>query len=58
MGLRSTVATTGFYEVISYTRKRDKADTYEVLFDDCEVPVIVNAEEMVERLEDSPYLPA
>jgi len=47
----------GIYEVIGYTRKRDKTVTYNVLFDDCgEVPVEAN--EMMEMLKDSLYFPA
>jgi len=46
------------YEVISYTRKRDKTVTYDVLFDDCKDPITVDAKEIMRLLEDSLYLPA
>jgi len=48
----------GMYEVIGYSRKRDKTIQYEVLFDDCPDPITVKAEEMMAMLEDSTYLPA
>jgi hypothetical protein len=46
------------YEVIGYSRKRDKTVTYDVLFDDCVDPVPVDAKEMKGMLEDSLYFPA
>ena len=49
----------GTYEVIGYSKKRDKTVEYDVLFDGCEDPVTVNATEMMMgMLEDSLYLPA
>jgi len=48
----------GMYEVIGYSRKRDRTIEYEVLFDDCGDPIMVNAKEMMAMLEDSLYLPA
>jgi hypothetical protein len=48
----------GMYEVIGYSRKRDRTVEYNVLFDDCGDPIMVNAKEMMEMLEDSLYLPA
>jgi hypothetical protein len=33
----------GMYGVIGYSKKRDKTVKYDVLFDDCEDPVTVNA---------------
>jgi hypothetical protein len=45
------------YEVIGYYRKRDKTVRYDVLFDDCDDPIEVEAEEMMGMLEDSHYLP-
>jgi hypothetical protein len=48
----------GTYEVIEYSRKRDKTIQYEVLFDDCADPAAVNAKEMMAMLKDSIYLPA
>jgi hypothetical protein len=47
----------GVYEVIGYAMKRDKTVTYDVLFDDCEDPVLVTAKEMMGMLEDSLYFP-
>jgi hypothetical protein len=44
------------YEVISYSRKRDKTVTYDVLFDNCEDPIPVEAKEMIGMLEDSLYV--
>ena len=46
------------YEVIGYTRKRDKMITFDVLFDDCEDPIPVEVKEMVGMLKDSLYFPA
>ena len=48
----------GMYEVIGYSRKRDKTIQYEVLFDDCADPIMVNVKEMMAMLEDGIYLPA
>lgn len=48
----------GMYEVIGYSRKRDRTVEYDVLFDDCGDPIMVNAKEMMAMLEDSLYLPA
>jgi len=45
------------YEVIGYSRLRDKSIQYSVLFDDCVDPIIVDAVEMLHLLEDSVYLP-
>jgi hypothetical protein len=45
------------YEVISYSRKRDKTYHYDVLFDDCEDHITLDAKEMMDMLEDSLYLP-
>jgi hypothetical protein len=45
------------YEVIGYSRKRDKTVTYDVLFDDCVDPVPVDGQEMMGMLEDSLYFP-
>jgi hypothetical protein len=47
----------GMYEVIGYSRKRDRTIEYEVLFDDCGDPIMVNATEIMAMLEDSLYLP-
>jgi len=42
------------YEVIGYSKKRDKSIEYEVLFDDCpEDPIMVGMEEMKDMLRDS-----
>jgi hypothetical protein len=46
------------YEVIGYSRKRDKTVTYDVLFDDCEDPIPVEVKEMMGMLEDSLHFPA
>jgi hypothetical protein len=43
------------YEVIGYHRKRDKSVEYDVLFDDCEDPILFDAGEMMRLLEDSLY---
>jgi hypothetical protein len=50
----------GMYEVIGYSRKRDRTVTYDVLFDDCEDPMMipVEAEGMMGMLKDSFYFPA
>jgi hypothetical protein len=47
----------GMYEVIGYYRKRYKAVQYDVLFDDSEGPVTVDAKEMMGMLENSLYYP-
>ncbi|KAI0248750.1 hypothetical protein BJV78DRAFT_1284532 [Lactifluus subvellereus] len=47
----------GTYEVIGYHRKRDKSVQYDVLFDDCDDPILLDAGEMMRMLEDSLYLP-
>jgi hypothetical protein len=46
------------YDVIGYSRKRDKTVTYDVLFDDCVDPIPVEVKEMMGMLEDSLYFPA
>jgi hypothetical protein len=46
------------YEVIGYSRKRDKTVTYDILFDDCVDPFPVDGEEMVRMLEDNLYFSA
>ena len=43
----------GMYEVIGYSRKRDRTVEYDVLFDDCGDPIMMNAKEMMALLEDS-----
>lgn len=48
----------GMYEVIGYSRKRENAVQYDVLFNDCEDPVTVDAQAMMGMLEDSLYLSA
>ena len=48
----------GKYEVIGYSRKRDRSVEYDVLFDDCGDSIMVTAKEMIALLEDSLYLPA
>ena len=48
----------GMYEVIGYSRKRDRTVEYDVLFNDCEDPIMVNAQEMMAMMEDSLSLPA
>jgi hypothetical protein len=48
----------GLYEVIGYSRKRDKTVEYEVLFEECGDPILLNAKEMMAMVEDSLYLPA
>ena len=46
------------YEVIGYSRKQDKTVTYDVLFDNCKDPILVDEKEMTSLLEDSLYFPA
>ena len=46
----------GTYEVIGYYRARDKSVQYDVLFDDCDDPLQVGAEEMMGMLKNSLYL--
>ena len=46
------------YEVIAYSKARDKTVRYDVLFDDCDDPITVDAREMMCMLEESLYLPA
>ena len=46
------------YEVIGYSRKRDKTVVYDVLFDDCEDPLPMDGKEIMSMLEDSLYFPA
>jgi hypothetical protein len=41
------------YEVIGYRRKRDNSVQYEVLFDDGDGPILLEAGEMMSMLEDS-----
>jgi hypothetical protein len=48
----------GMYEVTGYSRKRDRTLEYDVLFDDCEDSIKLNASEMTVMLEGSLYLPA
>lgn len=48
----------GMYEVIGYSRKRDRTVEYDVLFNDCGDSIMVSAKEMMVMLEDSLYLPA
>src|SRR5258706_7602801 len=47
----------GMYEVIGYHRARDKALTFNVLFEDCDDAVAVGEKEMIDMLRDSLYLP-
>ncbi|KAF8342329.1 uncharacterized protein EI90DRAFT_3032913 [Cantharellus anzutake] len=47
----------GMYEIIGYHRKRDKSVQYEVLFDDCEDPMLLDGGEVMKMLEDSLYIP-
>jgi hypothetical protein len=46
------------YEVIGYSRKRDKTVTYDILFGNCGDPFPVDGKEMMRMLEDSLYFPA
>jgi len=48
----------GTYEVVGYSKNRDQTVQFDVLFDDCEDPIKVDAEEMMGMLRDSHYLPA
>ncbi|KAI9453424.1 hypothetical protein BJY52DRAFT_1289528 [Lactarius psammicola] len=45
------------FKVIGYSKKWDKMVTYDVLFDDCEDPIMVNEKEMMGMLGDSLYFP-
>ena len=46
------------FEIIGYSRKRDKTVTFDLLFDDgCEDPVPVDAEELMGLLKSSLYFP-
>ena len=45
------------YEIIGYSRKRDKTVIYDVLFENCEDPFPVDKKEMMSMLEDSLYFP-
>ena len=45
------------YEVIGYYRERDKSVQYDVLFEDCDNYIRVDAKEMMGMLENSLYLP-
>ncbi|KAF8320525.1 uncharacterized protein EI90DRAFT_3080488 [Cantharellus anzutake] len=47
----------GVYKVIGYHKRRDNSVQYDVLFDDCEDPILVDAGEMMRMLEDSLYIP-
>jgi hypothetical protein len=47
----------GMFEVIGYYRKRDKSVQYDVLFDDCNGPILLEEGEMMNMMEDSLYLP-
>jgi len=47
----------GMYEVIGYSRARDKAVRFDVLFDDCDEPIAVNEKEMMGMLRGSLYFP-
>ena len=47
----------GMYEVIGYHRARDKALTFDVLFEDCDDAIAVGEKEMTDMLRDSLYLP-
>ena len=46
------------YEVIGYYVARDKSVQYDVVFDDCDDYIRVDAVEMMRMLEDSLYLSA
>lgn len=46
------------YEVIGYSRKRDKTITYDVLFEDWEDPVTIDEKEMKGMLADSLFFAA
>jgi len=46
------------FEVIGFTRKRDKTVTFEVLFEDSVDPIIMDEKEMMNMLGDSLYFPA
>jgi hypothetical protein len=46
------------YEVMGYSRKRDKTVIFDVLFDDCQDPILVDEKEMMGMLENSLYFPA
>lgn len=46
------------YEVIGYSRARNKAVRFDVLFDDCDDSIEVNEKEMMGMLGDSLYFPA
>jgi hypothetical protein len=41
------------WEIIGYARKRDKTVTYDVLFEDCVDPILVEEKEMKAMLADS-----
>jgi hypothetical protein len=47
----------GMYEVIGYYRERDKSVQYDILFEDCDDHIRVDAKEMMGMLENSLYLP-
>ncbi|KAF8335771.1 uncharacterized protein EI90DRAFT_3120054 [Cantharellus anzutake] len=47
----------GVYEVIGYHKKRDSSVQYDVLFDDCDDPILLKAREVMRMLEDSLHIP-
>ena len=46
------------YEVLGYSRKRDKTVIYDVLFDDCRDPIPVGEKEIMGMLKNSLYFPS
>jgi hypothetical protein len=44
------------YKVVGYHRARDKALTFDILFEDCGDPIVVSEKEMIDMLCDSLYL--
>ena len=44
------------YEVIGYSKKRNKTVEYDVLFYECEDPITVTTKEMMGMIKDSLYL--
>ena len=46
------------YEIIIYSRKRDKPVTYDVLFENCEDPIPVVEKDMMSVREDSLHFQA
>jgi hypothetical protein len=55
--LSASTGDAGMFEVIGYHRKRDKSVQYEVVFGDCDDPILLDEREMMNMLDDSLYLP-